>query len=244
MIWQKSGTDFLMHGSFIFKPSTALFNETAQALARKKKGSAGRSRGSLNLKTSTYYLLSIFSYLMTQRKQTNTTIKQYKVEEIFHSTVIGLQTQELTGWNLKPAHHKEGKDKVKKEAGHSRLVGGKFNKDRNLYARLVLGTHKIRRSLYLPGRILKVYIETLTGFRHIYYPDGFNKQHFTLSQLCPWNSSSYETGGLHVHSKLQRNWKGAANCPGSGGGSSSGHILSMTSSKNNWNIHFPPHFSF
>lgn len=40
--------------------------------------------------------------------------------------------------------------------GHSRLVGGRFNKRGNLYTKLVLGCHKTSRSLHLSTRIVKV----------------------------------------------------------------------------------------
>ena len=62
----------------------------------------------------------------------------------------------------------EVKKKPKKEADHSRLVGGSFNKQENLYTSLVFSGNKISRSLYSSARILKVYIETLTGFSHIH----------------------------------------------------------------------------
>ena len=68
------------------------------------------------------------------------------------------------------------------EADPSRLIGGRFNKQENLYMRLVLGGHKTSRSLHLPARILKVYTEALTGFSHIYHPDDLNST--VLSQGC------------------------------------------------------------
>lgn len=46
-------------------------------------------------------------------------------------------------------------------AHHSRIVGGSFNKQRNLHRRLVLGSLKISRSLYLPAS-------------HIFSPDDLN----------------------------------------------------------------------
>ena len=51
---------------------------------------------------------------------------------------------------------------------HTRLVGGKFNKQENLHTRLVLGGCKKSGSPHQPARILKVYIEALTGFSHVY----------------------------------------------------------------------------
>ena len=68
-----------------------------------------------------------------------------------------------------------------KEADHSRFVGGSFNKQGILHRRLVLGGCKLSKSLHPPTRILKVYIEALTGFSHIFSPGGLNNSAF-LSQ--------------------------------------------------------------
>lgn len=40
--------------------------------------------------------------------------------------------------------------------------------------RLVLNGSKMSRPQHLSTRILKVYTEALTGFRHIHQPDGLN----------------------------------------------------------------------
>ena len=61
------------------------------------------------------------------------------------------------------------------------MVGGRFNKEENLHMRLVLGGHEMR-SRHPPVRILKVYTEALTGFSHIYCPDGLSNT--WLSQGC------------------------------------------------------------
>lgn len=50
----------------------------------------------------------------------------------------------------------EGKERQKKGAGHSRLVGSSFNNQENLRGRLVLGVHKTNRSPHGPTRILNV----------------------------------------------------------------------------------------
>ena len=63
----------------------------------------------------------------------------------------------------------EGKERLKKEADHSRLGGGWFNKQRNLHR---------SRSLHLPSRTFKVYIEALTGFHHTRYSDNLNNALF------------------------------------------------------------------
>ena len=48
----------------------------------------------------------------------------------------------------------EGKERLKKEVDHFRLVGVSFNKQRNFLMRLVLGSQRMRRSLNTPIRIL------------------------------------------------------------------------------------------
>lgn len=53
------------------------------------------------------------------------------------------------------------------------MVDGRFNKQENL-TRPVLGGHKTSRCLHPPTIILKIYIEALTGFGHVYGPDGLN----------------------------------------------------------------------
>lgn len=52
---------------------------------------------------------------------------------------------------------------MKKEAHHSRLVGGRINKQGNLYTRLVLGSPKMSRSPHPPTRTIKVFVEALRG---------------------------------------------------------------------------------
>ena len=59
----------------------------------------------------------------------------------------------------------KGMERLKRQAGYSRLVGDRVNKK---------ATYKMHRALLLPSRILKVCIETLTGFSHIYCPDSIN----------------------------------------------------------------------
>lgn len=45
-----------------------------------------------------------------------------------------------------------GGEKPKKKADHSKLVNGMFNKQGNLHTRLVLGSHKMSRSLHQPAK--------------------------------------------------------------------------------------------
>lgn len=56
-----------------------------------------------------------------------------------------------------------GKKKLKKEADHSRLAGGSFNKQRNSHTRLVLDNCKTNGALHPLTRTLKVYREALVG---------------------------------------------------------------------------------
>ena len=50
-----------------------------------------------------------------------------------------------------------GRERLKKEADHSRLVGGRFNNQGNLFLRLVLVDCKTSRSLRLPAKSYSLY---------------------------------------------------------------------------------------
>lgn len=58
------------------------------------------------------------------------------------SEAVTLQPWELSGCNLKLALWIKGRERWKKEAGDSRLVGGRFNKKGNLHTRLVSGSRR------------------------------------------------------------------------------------------------------
>lgn len=62
----------------------------------------------------------------------------------------------------------------KKREDHSRLVGKRLNKQGNLHTRLVLGGHKMSRFTQPLTGFLKVYIEALTKFSHLFSPSGLN----------------------------------------------------------------------
>ena len=85
-------------------------------------------------------------------------------------------------WFIKWTPYAESRERPKKEADHSRLVDGKFNKQGSLHTRLVLGNCKMSRSPHPPTRILNVYTEALTGLSHEYCPDDLNNT--LLSQAC------------------------------------------------------------
>lgn len=51
-----------------------------------------------------------------------------------------------------------------------------------------------------PIRILKVYIEALTGFSHIFSPVGLSNTSLSPSRPCPWNWLPLWERGPNVHS--------------------------------------------
>lgn len=117
-------------------------------------------------------------------------VNPWPTELIWHSgPYLPLSTlpptcSQLLVHRLTPVHR--GQKDIKKAAEHSRLVGDRFNEQGNLHTRLIFGAgaggvRKMSRSLHPFSRILKVYIQALTGFSHVYAPDGLNT---LLSQGC------------------------------------------------------------
>ena len=113
----------------------------------------------------------------------------WKVESTSSLLESGLDLSWFANW----PSCTEGKERQKKEADHSRLVALRFNEQGNLYglsgaaARcglwLVWGSCKMSRFPHLTVRILKVDVEALTGFSHVYSLDGLS--HTLLShQSC------------------------------------------------------------
>lgn len=99
--------------------------------------------------------------------------------------------------NLKLALYAEGKARPKKEADHSRLIGDRFNNQRNLHTRLVLGSCNTSRSLHPSSRTLKGYTEDFMGFSHVSSPDIFNST--LLFKVFILETSSYcGKGGQNV----------------------------------------------
>lgn len=72
-------------------------------------------------------------------------------------------------------------ERPKQGAEHSRLVGSGLKKQGNLLMRLVLGNWKMNTSSHQPTRILKVYVEALSGLSHVYRPDGLENTLLSLS---------------------------------------------------------------
>lgn len=91
-------------------------------------------------------------------------------------------------------------ERQKEEADQSRLVSGSFNKQGTLCMRLVLGSHKTGRTSQPPTRFLKVYIEALMGFSHVYSPSGLNDT--VISEDCVLENSSHcRNDGQNIYSK-------------------------------------------
>ena len=114
---------------------------------------------------------------------------------------------------------------------HTRLVGGKFNKQENLHTRLVLGGCKMSRSLHPPARILKDYIEALPGFSHLFSPDVLNNT--LLSQVCVLGTAPNMGKARRRHIPRIGEQVRSPDCLDPAHRSISGHVLSMTSSSTN-----------
>ena len=97
----------------------------------------------------------------------------------------------LIQWSFvhKLGPYTEDRTRLKKEADHSRLVGGRFNKQWNLLMRPVLGNHKRSKYPHPPTRILKVCIEALTGFSRT--QSRCSQQHLTHSNFSVSHDSYF-----------------------------------------------------
>lgn len=153
-----------------------------------------------------------------------------------------LVQRELPEWNLKLSRYTKGKERPQEEADVSGLVGGRFNKQRNLHTRLGLGGRKTSTALHSPTRILKVYIEALTGFSHIYHPESLNTTLLSQGSILRAVSGNKE-GKWNTHSK-DGEWVGS---PSPDHASTNAHIFSVTpSTPLDWLTisHMPPSAMF
>lgn len=91
-----------------------------------------------------------------------------------------------------------GKKKTNKEAGHSRLVGCRLNKQENLHMRLVLARQV---DLPPPHRNLRVYIKAFMGFNHMYHLMVSTTHCSLYAMSLKWLLSLYRNSGQKVHSK-------------------------------------------
>lgn len=92
---------------------------------------------------------------------------------------------------------RRGLEETEEEADHSRLIGSRFNMQGNLNIRLAVGGLKMSKSLHPPARILKVYIQTLTGFSHIHNPGGLNNTLLSQGYVLE-TASTVGMGGKHI----------------------------------------------
>lgn len=72
------------------------------------------------------------------------------------------------------------KERQKKEAAYSRLVGTQFNKQGNVHTGACLGKPGESRSLHPSAKMLNIYIEALIVFSHGSSPDGPNNTLLSL----------------------------------------------------------------
>lgn len=103
-----------------------------------------------------------------------------------------------------PHSHIEGNERRKKEVHHSRLLGVRLNKQGNLFMSLASGSHKMNRSLKLPVRVLKVSIEPLSGFSHVYLQMVSTK----LRSLKALSLQMAPTVGTVNRTYIPRTWVG------------------------------------
>lgn len=123
------------------------------------------------------------------------------------------------------------RDRRKRLTTPDRWLGGRCNKQGDLHMWFALGSHKMNRSLHILPSILRVYIEALKGFSHIFSPDGLNNRAHSRGcalEVAPCvglvgraHSPRTEWGGGGV---------GAPSCPGPAWGSVSSLAFWMTSS--------------
>lgn len=126
----------------------------------------------------------------------------------------------------------EDKEKLKKKADHSRLVGGRFNMQRNLHMSRSL--HSVvphppphPAETQSAARILKLYIEDLMEFSHVISPNGLSTT--LLSQGCIHEMTA--SVGIVGRIYIPRTGEGeqASSCMGPALRSTRGHVLSVTS---------------
>lgn len=131
----------------------------------------------------------------------------------------------------------QGKERLKKETGHSKLGGARFNKHRNLHTRLFFNGCKTSKRLHPPARTLKLYIElqqgSITCIVQIVPTPPYTFKAAFLKQLLVGKQCSEQT--FQGQGRVSR----ASDCLGPACGSTSSPILSMTSSNTQIKISVP-----
>lgn len=113
-------------------------------------------------------------YFPNKRSLTESSVNYLLNLDILQDDILQLflfSSHILLIWNLGSIQGKicnwppyiEGEERSKKEVGHWRSGGGRFNKQGNLHTRLVLDNFNMNRFPHLPTRIIKVYTEALLG---------------------------------------------------------------------------------
>lgn len=123
--------------------------------------------------------------------------KEHQGSPITTTVQKGLLLQSLIVCKLVPVWG--GGQRPKKKTDHSRWVGGRVNKQRNLQG---LSLAPESRSLHGPARILEVYIQALTGFNDIDHPHGLNNTSLSQGWIHATASS-----GHNIYSKDRRGCK-------------------------------------
>lgn len=146
--------------------------------------------------------------------------------------IVGLN-KNLLVCKLSPVRRRQGEIE-RKEADHPALGGGSFNKQGKLHIRLVLGGCKMSRSLHLPTRVLRVYIEALMGFSHIQSPDGLNNILFSQGYILEMAPTMGTVSRTYIPRRGERlRSLQFPNCLSPAWGSTRGHVIKMTSSNKN-----------
>ena len=137
---------------------------------------------------------------------------------LLSSSILGHNLRSFLGeiWNWPP--NTEGKERWKKEADHSRLVGGRFNKQRNLHTRLVLATQS-RVDLCTHRQNLK-FTQRLKGGSVTYTIQVVSTTHCSLKAASLKMGPTVGTVG-RVYLPRAGEGRGASDCLGSACGSSS-----------------------
>lgn len=131
----------------------------------------------------------------------------------------------------------QGRERPKIELYCFKLVGSRFNKQRDLLRRFVWA-HKMNKSPCLPARILKVCSETLIEISHLFSPDGLRNtwlyQGLVFEMISTMetahNIDFYENGAQKVNFKDRRGDEESL-VPWVQLGVDCAHVLWMTSSK-------------
>lgn len=73
-------------------------------------------------------------------------IQRFDLKIEISNLFVGFKIQEFLSRNMTMAPNTESKERLEKEAAHSRLVNGRFNTQGNFYMRLVFNGGKTHRS--------------------------------------------------------------------------------------------------